>query len=101
MKRIDKHAAAIVKKKTATEKQLESDDDLIAALRECISAGPIPKNEMVSKVNKEAGFSHRQIRQVLKRYTGHSYADGARWKEEKGDNNKSVFTLLHPPSIFS
>ncbi len=100
VKRIDKHAAAIVKKKTATEKQLELDDELIGALRECISAGPLPKSEMISKVNKDAGFSHRQIRQVLRRYTGHSYADGARWKEEKGNHNKSTFTLLHPPSPF-
>jgi hypothetical protein len=100
VKRIDKHALEVVKKKTAIEKQLELDDELIEALRECISAGPLPKSKMISQVNKDAGFSHRQIRQVLRRYTGHNYADGARWKEEKGNHNKSTFTLLHPPSPF-
>ena len=99
--RMDSQAVEVVKKKTAIEKQLELDEELIDAIRDCINAGPLPKNEMISKINKDSGFTHKQIRQVLRRYTGYSYADGARWAEAKGDKNKSIFTLLHPPSPFS
>ena len=98
--RIDSQAVEVVKRKAAQDKQLETDEELIDAIRECIGAGPLPKNEMVSTINKDSGFTHKQIRRVLRRYTGHSYVDGARWKEEKGDKNKSIFTLLHPPSPF-
>ena len=99
--RMDSQAVEVVKKKTAIEKQLELDEELIDAIRDCINAGPLPKNEMISKINKDSGFTHKQIRQVLRRYTGYNYADGARWAEAKGDKNKSIFTLLHPPSPFS
>ena len=99
--RIDSQAAEVVKKKTAQDKQLEIDAELIDAIKECINAGPLPKNEMISKINKDSGFTHKQIRRALRQYTGHSYTDGARWKEEKGDKNKSIFVLLHPPSPFS
>jgi hypothetical protein len=98
--RIDSQAVEVVKRKAAQDKQLETDEELIDAIRECIGAGPLPKNEMISTINKDSGFTHKQIRRVLRRYTGHSYVDGARWKEEKGDKNKSIFTLLHPPSPF-
>ena len=99
--RMDSQAVEVVKKKTAIEKQLELDEELIDAIRDCINAGPLPKNEMISKINKDSGFTHKQIRQVLRRYTGYNYANGARWAEAKGDKNKSIFTLLHPPSPFS
>ena len=99
--RMDSQAVEVVKQKTAIEKQLELDEELIDAIRDCINAGPLPKNEMISKINKDSGFTHKQIRQVLRRYTGYNYADGARWAEAKGDKNKSIFTLLHPPSPFS
>jgi hypothetical protein len=99
--RMDSQAVEVVKKKTAIEKQLELDEELIDAIRDCINASPLPKNEMISKINKDSGFTHKQIRQVLRRYTGYNYADGARWAEAKGDKNKSIFTLLHPPSPFS
>jgi len=99
--RMDSQAVEVVKKKTAIEKQLELDEELIDAIRDCINEGPLPKNEMISKINKDSDFTHKQIRQVLRRYTGYNYADGARWAEAKGDKNKSIFTLLHPPSPFS
>ena len=40
--RIDSQAVEVVKRKAAQDKQLETDEELIDAIRECIGAGPLP-----------------------------------------------------------
>jgi len=77
-------------------KQLEDDDEVIHALSTVINSTNLNKVELIKSVNTDYGFSHKRIRQVLKRHTGNNYCDGARWKETRAQNNRVTYELVDP-----
>jgi hypothetical protein len=101
VKRLNSGVLEVVKKKAVITKQLEDDHEVIQEIRHSISLGTMTKSGMIAAVHKETGVTHHRVREILKRHTGHSYADGSRWVESKGENNKSEFVNVDPPSIFT
>ena len=77
-------------------KQLEEDDEVIQALSTVINSTNFNKDKLIKSVNADYGFSHKNIRQVLKRYTGNNYCDGARWKDIRAQNNRVTYELVDP-----
>ena len=96
IERISGGTLDLARKHAELVKQLEEDDEVIQALSTVINSTNLNKDRLIKSVNADYGFSHKNIRQVLKRYTGNNYCDGARWKEVRAQNNRVTYELTDP-----
>lgn len=101
VEKVDSTTLDEIKSQAAFDERLNRDIELIEAICEAIRSDPLPKSELITKVNKSSGFSHNKIREALKRYAGSCYKKGARWEGMTGAHNKIVYNLVDPPSLFS
>ena len=75
-------------------RELEQEEDIIAAVRSSIDQDITSKAAIVKLVADETGITHNKIRQVLAKRKGKDYALGHRWTVEVGKHNKSTYSIL-------
>jgi len=92
--RIDKGKLEELRVNAEIIRELEQDEDIIAAVRSSIDQDITSKAAIVKLVADETGITHSKIRQVLAKRTGKDYALGHRWTVEVGKHNKSTYSIL-------
>ena len=88
-----------LKRQADISKQLEEDDEIISAIRDCITAGIVTKSEIIKHVVEKTAATHNRVRGVIKHWTGEFYSQGHRWKCNVESHNAYQYSLLkesHP-----
>ena len=73
-------------------RELEQEEDIIAAVRSSIDQDITSKAAIVKLVADETGITHNKVRQVLAKRTGKDYALCYRWTVEVGKHNNSTYS---------